>query len=130
MAVPCVVGLAGSMSYAANTLRLIVRARPPKAIEQNMQLAVYLIEDSIVSWQRDYSRTPNDLPNYMHKHMLRGQLAMVPAFLQAGTINDKQQTFTITRTLNNPLSHYRAFAVLKGNGDEVMQVADIPLTGQ
>lgn len=37
-------------------------------------VAVYLTEDSIVNWQKDYEATPNDIENYVHRHVLRGSL--------------------------------------------------------
>lgn len=38
----------------------------------NHKLAVYLIEDSIVFYQKDIRFTPNDRPDYLHRHVLRG----------------------------------------------------------
>lgn len=38
------------------------------------KLSVYLIEDSIVNWQKDYDATPNDNPNYVHREVLRGSM--------------------------------------------------------
>lgn len=36
------------------------------------KLAVYITQDSIISEQKDYSKVPEDLPNYVHRHVLRG----------------------------------------------------------
>lgn len=35
------------------------------------KLCVFLTEDSIVSWQKDYDASPSDIPDYVHRHMLR-----------------------------------------------------------
>lgn len=37
----------------------------------NYKLFVYLVEDSIINWQKDYSRNPQDIPDYAHRHVLR-----------------------------------------------------------
>jgi hypothetical protein len=39
-----------------------------------IRLSVVLYEDSIISPQKDYTATPNDIMNYVHMHMLRGSL--------------------------------------------------------
>jgi hypothetical protein len=38
------------------------------------KLQVVLTEDSIVKWQKDYSKEPSDIENYVHRHALRGVL--------------------------------------------------------
>lgn len=35
------------------------------------KLCVFLTEDSIVDWQKDYSLNPADIPDYVHRHLLR-----------------------------------------------------------
>jgi hypothetical protein len=38
---------------------------------ENYKLFVYLVEDSIINWQKDYSKNPSDIPDYVHRHVLR-----------------------------------------------------------
>lgn len=40
-------------------------------IHGTCNLAVYITEDSIVSYQKDYNSTPSDIPNFVHRHVLR-----------------------------------------------------------
>ena len=52
------------------------RSGPGPADPANEQLSLYLVEDSVVSWQKDY-RLPaeiEDIPNYAHHDMLRQAL--------------------------------------------------------
>lgn len=42
------------------------------------KLVIYLVEDSIINWQRDYAATPEDIPDYVHRHVLRK--AITPTF--------------------------------------------------
>jgi hypothetical protein len=43
-------------------------------INQPLVLSVYLVEDSIIDWQRDYNPSEHDIPNYVHRNMLRDAL--------------------------------------------------------
>lgn len=45
-----------------------------KDITGNFKLAVYIVQDSIVSMQTDYNASPQDIPNYVHRHVLRGAI--------------------------------------------------------
>lgn len=40
----------------------------------NYMLCVYVTEDSIVNWQKDYNLNPNDINTYVHRHVLRGSM--------------------------------------------------------
>ncbi len=41
---------------------------------QTLYLCVYLTEDSIVGWQKDNRVNPEDIPDYVHRHVMRGSL--------------------------------------------------------
>lgn len=43
-------------------------------IHKKLYLSVYLIEDSIISAQKDYQRDPSVIEDYVHRHMLRKSL--------------------------------------------------------
>lgn len=38
------------------------------------KLVVYLVEDSIVGWQSDANASPSEIPDYVHRHVLRDDL--------------------------------------------------------
>ncbi|MFN5324209.1 MAG: Omp28 family outer membrane lipoprotein [Bacteroidota bacterium] len=38
------------------------------------RLSLYLVEDSIIKWQKDYSASPSDVENYVHREVLRGSI--------------------------------------------------------
>lgn len=40
-------------------------------ISGNFKIALYLTEDSIVKWQKDYNEVPNDIEFYVHNHIMR-----------------------------------------------------------
>lgn len=44
-------------------------------LNANYKICLFLIEDSIIKWQKDYLASPStDLEFYVHKHVLRGSL--------------------------------------------------------
>ena len=60
---------------ASRRLRLKVNARylTPQP-GRTFRLGIYVSEDSLLGWQKDYSRNPADVPNYAHRHVLRSAL--------------------------------------------------------
>ncbi|HOK38559.1 MAG: Omp28 family outer membrane lipoprotein [Bacteroidales bacterium] len=38
---------------------------------RKIALTVFIIEEHIINWQTDYNKTPKDIPNYEHNHVLR-----------------------------------------------------------
>lgn len=43
-------------------------------LNANYKICMFLMEDSIVNWQKDYLASPTDIPAYLHRHVLRGSL--------------------------------------------------------
>lgn len=43
-------------------------------VEGPLSLAVYLVEDEIVDWQKDEDHDPMDIPDYVHNHVFRTSL--------------------------------------------------------
>ncbi|MFH1319038.1 MAG: Omp28 family outer membrane lipoprotein [Bacteroidota bacterium] len=43
-------------------------------LEGAFRLSVFLIEDSIITWQKDYEATPSNIPDYVHRHVLRSAI--------------------------------------------------------
>ena len=58
---------AGSRTACAD-----VQVKFLKNISDDLKICVYLTEDSIIDWQKDYSANPPEIENYVHRHVLRG----------------------------------------------------------
>ncbi|MDX5347962.1 MAG: Omp28 family outer membrane lipoprotein [Hymenobacteraceae bacterium] len=56
---------------ATRKVNLKVRSEALTALQGDYRLGVYVVEDSIVNWQKDYSKSPADIEFYMHRHALR-----------------------------------------------------------
>ncbi len=65
---------------------------------QSLYLCVFLTEDSIVGWQKDNRVNPEDVPDYMHRHVMRGSLNGTWGEKINGTTT---QNNTVTMEYNN-----------------------------
>jgi thiol-disulfide isomerase/thioredoxin len=65
------------------------------------KLSVYLVEDSIVKWQKDYDATPNDNPNYVHREVLRGSMNGTYGDVISNTTAGETVVRNYSTTLNN-----------------------------
>ncbi len=52
-------------------LNVAVQSKNIQSSSPNLKLIVYLVEDSIINWQKDYSKSPQDIADYDHRHVLR-----------------------------------------------------------
>ena len=96
----------------------------------NYMLSVYVTEDSIVNWQKDYTITPdNDISNYVHRHVLRGSMngnvgtAVGTGALAAG--QSYSQSFSMTLDPSWVQSHCAIVAFIYNTvTKEVVQVEE------
>ena len=73
---PFIAGMQICKQYeeAENKLKVRVDVRYASNRDTIDYLGVYLIEDSVVAYQKDYRLTPSDIPDYVHEHVLRAAL--------------------------------------------------------
>lgn len=63
-----------SFDPIANTVSGVVRGIVLNPASGPENLTLYLTEDHVIDWQLDNSATPPDVPDYEHRHVLRGAL--------------------------------------------------------
>jgi thiol-disulfide isomerase/thioredoxin len=87
-------------SYDENTNEISVKiiSEIRTIIPEDVNLAVYLAENNIISPQKDYSADPSYIENYVHNHMLRKAVngafgEKIASSLAAGDIITKNYTF-------------------------------------
>ncbi len=70
------IGLKTNPVFSAtnNQISNYVHATFKKAVSTGLDAACYIVEDSVVDWQKDYGHTPENRPDYVHMHVLRGAL--------------------------------------------------------
>ena len=125
-----------AFSASNRNLSVKVETKFQKDFADNLKMAVYLVEDSIVSWQKEYDRNfspVEDVPNYVHMHVLRSDL--LPAsgtdvVTTAPAVTGTTLSSTWTMTLANAIKekHCKVIAVLyRTDNDEVIQTEEVHL---
>ena len=104
-------------------LKVDVEVAYVKQGKPNQKLVIYLVEDSIVNWQKQYNPPLGDIPNYVHRHVLRK--ALTPVYgdvLSSGetipgkTIKKTYDNIKISTAYNQEHCHIVAFVIEdKGN---------------
>lgn len=91
-------------NQTSRSLSVSVNTKILQNIEESLSLAIYLTEDSIISAQKDYDQTPDPLiPNYVHRHMLRGNInGTWGTLLSAATNYGTGEEFTTTGSITIP----------------------------
>jgi hypothetical protein len=122
--------LTPSFSSSDSMITLQTASKFPEAYTGNVKIVVYITEDSIVGYQKDYRLSGDqDIPDYLHRHVLRG--SMNTAFgdqLNSAATPAAGETFTKTFTYkagNWNLKHCSLVAVLyDATTFEVLQVEE------
>ncbi len=71
---PVKIGITTEYLAGLNAVRAQVTLRALEPITGQLNLAVYLAEDSITDWQKDEDFDPMDIPDYLHNHVFRTSL--------------------------------------------------------
>ncbi len=96
------------------------------AMDENLMLSVYFVEDSIVSWQKDYSQNPSDIEFYAHNHVFRDAIngawgdEILNGQINANEVKSKSFNYTMNQEWEIKNSSLIAF-VYKNNTKEVLQ---------
>lgn len=96
---------------------------------RTFRLGIYVSEDSLLGWQKDYTRNPADVANYAHRHVLR--TALSGTFGQIQALNPTAgQTFATYLTYDLPATwqdkHCAIVAFLADDATkQIVQVAEV-----
>ena len=69
---------------ASDQFFAITRLKFRNQVTDSVLLSLYLVEDSIINWQLDYSRNPSAIFEYPHRHVLRDAFTPVGGSETAG----------------------------------------------
>jgi len=72
--VPASISINNSYDDASRVLETEIVSDINVDLNANYNLSVYLIEDNVEQWQKDYDMSPSDIPDYMHREVLRASL--------------------------------------------------------
>ena len=73
MELESIVDLSTSSSFdeVSKEIEVIVNLKNKADLQGDVMLAVYLVEDGIISWQKDEDNDPLDVEDYVHNHVFR-----------------------------------------------------------
>lgn len=66
--------ISNEFSESDKKLKINLNIKSSKEENRKLKLAVYIIEDKIINWQKNYKNDPVDISDYEHKHVLRGSV--------------------------------------------------------
>lgn len=96
--VPVKMTIANVYNDFTRELQTAVTTEYYSTLSGTYKLCVFMAEDSLVNWQKDYDQNPDDVPDYVHREFLRGSMngtyGDVVSETNEGVI--KTQNFTAT----------------------------------
>ena len=108
-----------------------VRSKYLSDLSGKYNLGVFITEDSIVNWQKNYKTNPTDIPDYVHRHVLRAGLDGAYGRLNAENptkdlVQEKYFAITLKDTWNAKKCAVVAF-IFDETTDEIIQVEEVHL---
>ncbi len=119
-----------TFNATSNNLNCKVKVTFIKTLTDTLSLAVYFIEDSIISKQTDYEASPVDVDNYLHKHVLRGSLngtygeKIISGTAVQNASVDRQYSFSLDTVKYNVNHCYTVAFVFNTNSKEILNVEE------
>lgn len=121
--------------YNASTRKLdvTVKTEITEALSGDIKLAVFLLEDSVISDQKNYLASPSHITNYVHRHMMRkcftgsafGELIAANPPASETTI-DKSYSLTVSSTYDEKHCYVLAF-IYRAGTYEVIQAEEVKI---
>jgi len=124
------IDIENTYNSTSNNLDCKIKVTFLKTLSDTLSLAIYFIEDSIISKQTDYEATPSDVDDYLHKHVLRGSInGTYGEQIIAGTAIkdasvDRQYTFALDTAKYNLNHCYTVAFVFNTNNKEILNVEE------
>lgn len=131
------ISISASYNSANRTASIDVNSKYLKLGSSNHQLVVYVVEDSIINWQKFYAScggVDKDVSDYVHRHLLRGAvnstwgdvLYTTGTTIPVGTSINKSYTQVLDPTWDEKHIYFVAF-IQDNVTKEVIQVEEVKL---
>lgn len=114
----------------ARNVYVAVQAKSLINANDTLKLQLALTEDSVTDWQEWYGNTPEYVPDFNHRHMLRGSITssigevIYQGAISAGDKRLRGYSFTLKPGWNSAQCHLVAF-ISDAVTEEVLQVEEI-----
>ena len=114
-----------SFNASDSTVTSTIDIRAINALTDPVSICVFVVEDSIVNWQKDGTL---DVQFYTHRHVLRGSLngsfGQSQGTMSAGQLLSKTYSAKLMRADINPSQVYMYAILINDNTKEVIQVEE------
>lgn len=101
---PVKIEIENTFDATSRTLQTEINSEFVNSLGGAHKLCVFLVEDSIINWQKDYDASPEDIPDYVHRDVLRtsmnGTYGDAITNTTAGTIDTKNYSKTLDASWN------------------------------
>lgn len=122
---PVEITINNNYDSASRILQTEVQSKFFQTLSGNYKLCVFMVEDSIVNWQKDYDASPEDIPDYIHREVLRGSMNGTYGELVTPTTDGETNSLTYSKTLDPSWNdqHFSVIAYLYNDATkEIIQV--------
>jgi len=118
------IGIENTYNSTSKSLQSIITLTSLKDFNQTLKLCVYLKEDSLVSAQMDYEKTPSDILNYTHRNVLRDAINSTWGEIVSdqNIINKQVITKTFNYTLNSQYKPENCYVLAYVYYDDTKQI--------
>lgn len=126
------VELSSSYNQSNRTISCEVKLQFSEEVSEQLNIALYVVEDSIVQYQTDYRKNPIDVEDFVHNNILRYSITSTfgepvsEATIAKGASINKTYSFQIPSTADWRPEWIRLVAVISKpeNDHEVIQAAE------
>jgi Outer membrane protein Omp28 len=119
-----------NFDLASRVLQTEVQSQFLTTLTGSYKLCVFMVEDSIVNWQKDYDATPDNVEFYVHREVFRG--SMNSTYGEAVTETAENDINTLSYTYTLPLEwdadHFSIIAYVYDEATkEILQVEQVEI---
>jgi hypothetical protein len=128
--VPLKIDITNNYNASNRELQTEIASEFFTTLSGSYKMCVFLVEDSIINWQKDYDVTPNDVEFYTHREVLRGSMngtyGAAVAETAEGNISTLNYTYTLPLEWNE--THVSVIAYLYDEATkEILQVEQVEI---
>jgi hypothetical protein len=123
--VPASITIGTTYNSVTRELQADINTKFFEDLSGTYRLSVYMLEDSIVNWQKDYDVTPNDVPDYVHLEVLRGSMNGTYGDVVASTAAGSESNFTFNATLGTDWNENKMYVVAFLHNDATKEIIQV-----
>jgi hypothetical protein len=123
--VPASITIETTYNSVTRELQADIKTKFFEDLSDAYRLSVYMLEDSIVNWQKDYDVTPNDVPDYVHREVLRGSMNGTYGDIVTNTAAGSESDFTFNATLGTDWNENKMYILAFLHNDTTREIIQV-----